>query len=372
MVGLEVLRNGRSARVVLQGDLQLAQSRALYDELSKLSSESGLEVVILDFEKLDHLDSSGIAVISVASEIFAAAGRELHVENVSDSQQKALEMMPARDPNQSMDPPRIGFFESLGDWGLDARDELSAYFAFVSKLLSELSGLFLRGQRMPKGSVVHEAVVIGVDAFPIVALSSVLIGLVLGFQAADQLIEFGATVYVSNLVGVSMAREFGPLMTGIILAGRSGSAIAAELGTMKVQEELDALKTMGLEPERYLALPKMFAITLVGPSLTLLSIVLGMVGGMIIGVFYVDMSPTLYMTRTMEAVDPVDVWHGVWKSFIFAWLIGSIGCFCGVRIEGGASGVGRATTRSVVMGIFMLIVADAIGTSLSTVAGGWL
>lgn len=369
---MEVLRNGRSARVVLQGDLQLAQSRALYDELSKLSSESGLEVVILDFEKLDHLDSSGIAVISVASEIFAAAGRELHVENVSDSQQKALEMMPARDPNQSMDPPRIGFFESLGDWGLDARDELSAYFAFVSKLLSELSGLFLRGQRMPKGSVVHEAVVIGVDAFPIVALSSVLIGLVLGFQAADQLIEFGATVYVSNLVGVSMAREFGPLMTGIILAGRSGSAIAAELGTMKVQEELDALKTMGLEPERYLALPKMFAITLVGPSLTLLSIVLGMVGGMIIGVFYVDMSPTLYMTRTMEAVDPVDVWHGVWKSFIFAWLIGSIGCFCGVRIEGGASGVGRATTRSVVMGIFMLIVADAIGTSLSTVAGGWL
>ena len=363
---MEVLRNGRSARVVLQGDLQLAQSRALYDELSKLSRASGLEVVILDFEKLEHLDSSGIAVISVASEMFAAAGRELHVENVSSSHQKALELMPARDPNQNLDPPRVGFFEALGGWGLNARDELSAYFAFVSKLLSELSGVILRGQRMPKGSVVHEAVVIGVDAFPIVALSSVLIGLVLGFQAADQLIEFGATVYVSNLVGVSMAREFGPLMTGIILAGRSGSAIAAELGTMKVQEELDALKTMGLEPERYLALPKMFAITLVGPSLTLLSIVLGMVGGMIIGVFYVDMSPT------MEAVDPVDVWHGVWKSFIFAWLIGSIGCFCGVRIEGGASGVGRATTRSVVMGIFMLIVADAIGTSLSTVAGGWL
>ena len=368
---MKVDHQGASATVTFSEDLRLTQARALYDMLNKLAKESGIEQVTLDFSGVDHLDSSGIAVISVGSEVLEQAGKRLRVINETSAHREALELMPARVKGVNLDPVYPGVFESFGEWGVSAWAEFVDFFLFVGKLLREVTTLF-RGYHIPKGSFVAEAVSIGVNAFPIVALTSLLMGLVLGFQAADQLTEFGATVYVANLVGVSMAREFGPLMTGIILAGRSGSAIAAELGTMKVQEELDALTTMGLEPERYLALPKMFAITVVGPSLTLLAIVLGMLGGMVIGVFYVDMSPTLYVARTMEAVDTVDMWHGIWKSVVFAWLIGSIGCFYGFRIEGGASGVGVATTKAVVMGIFMLIVADAIGTSLSTIAGGWL
>ena len=359
------------ATIRLTGELRVTTARRLHDELTKLATNPDVLEVVLDFEGLTDLDSSGIAVISLGAQRLEAAGRHLSVEHVSDDHREALALMPALHDDDKRDQGP-GIFARIGAWGYDSWAEIVAYFAFVGKLLQELGGMIVRRERPPKNSVIEQAVIIGVDAFPIIGLSSALMGLVLGFQAADQLVEFGATVYVANLVGVSMAREFGPLMTGIILAGRSGSAIAAEIGTMKVQEELDALRTMGLEPSRYLAIPKMLAITVVGPSLTLLSIVLGMFGGLLIGVFYVDMTPTLFFMRTMEAVDPVDIWHGLWKSLIFAWLVGSIACFCGFRIQGGASGVGRATTRAVVMGIFLLIVADAIGTSLSTVAGGWL
>ena len=134
------------------------------------------------------------------------------------------------------------------------------------------------------------------------------------------------------------------MITGIIIAGRSGSAISAELGTMKVQEELDALRTMGLEPERYLAIPRMLAITFMQPALTLLAIVMGLLGGVLIAVTYMDLSFTIYVDRTFDALAPRHIVHGLGKSVMFAWIIGTLACFSGFRIEGGASGVGRATT----------------------------
>ena len=369
---IQTEQSGQAVTLRLSGQLELDEARQLHVELDALAGRDDVSEVVVDFQAIDALDSSGIAVVSLASSSYLEQGKRLHVEHLSEGHRQALAMMPAHAEGFGVvqDPP--GTLESLGAWGFEAWEEVLAYLEFLTDLVARFGDIFTRGQRPPKGSITQQAVSIGVDALPIIALSSWLMGLVLGFQAADQLSEFGANVYVANLVGVSMAREFGPLMTGIILAGRSGSAIAAELGTMKVQEELDALRTMGLTPTRYLALPKMLAITVVGPSLTLMGIVLGIFGGLIIGVFYVDLSVTLYLSRTMDAIDPVDMWHGMWKSVIFAWIIGSIGCFCGLRIEGGASGVGRATTRAVVLGIFLLIVADAIASSLSTVAGGWL
>lgn len=371
-MSFEVERNGARAVVKLAGELQLDQSRALYEALEQLAAQGDVREVLLDFTHLGSLDSSGIAVISLASDIMEDAGKALRVEHLHEGHREALALMPGFNEGFGVADKPPGLFESLGGWGFQAFDELLDYADYSWRLMKQTVGFFTRTIKIPKGSFIYESVSIGVDAFPIIALSSILMGLVLGFQAADQLTEFGGTVYVANLVGVSMAREFGPFMAGIILAGRSGSSIAAELGTMKVQEELDALRTMGLEPERHLALPKMLAITAITPPMTIMAMVLGMFGGLIIGVFYVDMSTTLYMMRTAEAVDPVDVWHGTWKSLVFAWLIGSIGSFCGFRIEGGASGVGRATTRAVVLSIFSLIIADAVATTLATFAGGWL
>ena len=369
---MNIERRGSVATVKLEGNLQLEQSGVLYAMLLELQQDEAVREVVLDFASARALDSSGIAVISLASSFFADQGRAVRVENLSDSHREALALMPADNGlfGVSEEPP--GAVESMGAWGFATIDVMTDYVRFCSRIFLEFTRIFTARKFPPKGAFTTQSVMIGVNAFPIIMLSSVLMGLVLGFQGADQMTDFGASAYVANLVGVGMAREFGPLMTCIVLAGRSGSAIAAELGTMKVQEELDALRVMGLDPERYLALPRMFAIMAMGPSLTILSMVLGMLGGLLIGVFYVDMTATFYIVRTLEAVDPIDVWHGMWKSAVFSFLIGSIACFCGFRIEGGASGVGRATTRAVVMGIFMIIVADTIATGLSTVFKGVL
>lgn len=354
------------------GKLSAEEAGTLYNELQRVLKDGSRQGVMLNFEQVDGFDSSVIAVISLAVDAFEKEGRTLQVEHISKPQREALALMPATHEGFGTPAPREGTLQVLGMWGSRSGMDFLLYLKFCARIALETFRIMFMGKRYAKGELGGQCVAVGVNAFPIIALSSVLIGLVLGFQAAAQMSEFGGIEYVANLVGVGMAREFGPLMAAIVLAGRSGSAMAAELGTMQVQEELDALRVMGLDPERYLVVPRMFAILLMGPSLTLLAIILGMLGGLIIGVFYVDMTALFYINRTISAVGPVDIWHGIWKSIVFSFLIGSISCYCGMQIEGGASGVGKATTKAVVMGIFMIIFADSIATGLSTMIGGWV
>jgi phospholipid/cholesterol/gamma-HCH transport system permease protein len=221
----------------------------------------------------------------------------------------------------------------------------------------------------PPGSTSTQAIRIGVDALPIVALISFLLGLIMAFQAAFQLRQFGANIFVANLVGISMVRELGPLITAIVVAGRSGSAIAAELGTMVVGEEIQALRVMGINENRFLVVPRVWAITVTQPSLTLFANAVGVFGGFLIGVFYLDLSAAAYVQQTISALTLGDLSTGLTKSGVFAWIIVLIGCHCGLRITGGAEGVGRATTTSVVASIFSIIAADSVFTTLSTLLG---
>lgn len=365
---MRIERRGQQTWLMLEGSLSAQQATGLYKQIKKLSNEQ----LVLDFEHVKSFDSSIIAVISLGVEECAQRGGSLRVEHISESQSEALALMPAVHDEFGKPPPKRSVLYKLGEWLQENTRDVWHYLLFCALIGLETFRVVVLRKRYARGELTSQSVAVGVNAFPIIALSSILIGLVLGFQAAAQMAEFGGIEYVANLVGVGMAREFGPLMTAIVLAGRSGSAMAAELGTMQVQEELDALRVMGLDPERYLVVPRMFAIVLMGPSLTLLSILLGIFGGLLIGVFYVDMTPLFYLHRTITAVGATDIWHGVWKSIVFAYLIGSIACYCGTRIEGGASGVGKATTKAVVMSIFMIIFADSIATGLSTIVGGWV
>ena len=359
-----------TTHVTLQGDLTPQIASELHRQLTVLLTKKGARGdVTLDLEQVRGFDSSLIAVLSLQAEAYRKAGRALRVERISEPQREALALMPAIHDGFGNPPRPKPLLQRLGEWGQKNMLDLMLYFKFCARIGLETFRVVALRKRYAQGELGAQAVSVGVNAFPIIALSSILIGLVLGFQAAAQMAEFGGIEYVANLVGVGMAREFGPLMTAIVLAGRSGSAMAAELGTMQVQEELDALRVMGLDPERYLVVPRMMAIMVMGPSLTLLAILLGIGGGMLIGVFYVDMTALFYVHRTLSAVDPLDLWHGIWKSAVFAFLIGSISCYCGMQIEGGASGVGRATTKAVVMGIFMIIFADSVATGLSTMVG---
>lgn len=202
----------------------------------------------------------------------------------------------------------------------------------------------------------------GADAVPIVALITFLIGLVMAFQGAVQLKQFGANIYVADLVGLSITRELGPLMTAIIVCGRTGASFAAEIGTMKVSEEIDALRTMGFDPMRFLVLPRTLALLVVLPLLTLLGDLIGIMGGLVVGLVSLDLTITGYLNETLKAVDLWDIMSGVIKSVLFALVIALVACQQGLATTGGAEGVGRRTTSSVVTTLFGLILVDACFT----------
>ncbi len=364
----EDIDGGRKVRLHLRGDLDVDHAETLHEQLEALREETGVDQVVVDFAEVGLIDSAGIAVLSLGSYRLGEVDRTLRVEHLTEEQHDALSLMP-RFTGELAQPHIPSFFESVGETGLSAGRQFQDYYDTLTDTVFAFLDVF-RGRLPPRNSVTEQSVTIGVDAFPIIALLSLLLGLIMAFQSAYQLRQFGANIYVANLVVISMVREFGPMMTGIMLAGRSGSAIAAELATMKVQEEIDALRTMGISPSQYLILPRMIAISMVGPALTLMSDLIGVFGGFLIGTLYLDLSVDAYMNQTLQSVTIGDVFNGLAKSLAFAWIIGTISCFSGVHVEGGASGVGKATTRAVVASIFMIIVADSLFTTLTTLLGG--
>lgn len=222
----------------------------------------------------------------------------------------------------------------------------------------------LRGKGVKRHYVTTQMVEIGVNSIGIVFLMSFFMGMVLALQTAYQLKKFGALVYVSALLAIAFVREIGPLLTSVIVAGRSGSAMAAELGTMKVSEEIEALETMGVNPVRFLVVPRLAAILVMLPCLTIFADVVGMLGGWIIGTNFLGIPASLYFQKSVESLVMKDITTGLIKSFFFAGIIGIVGCYKGLMVEGGAEGVGRATTNSVVVAILSIIVADCFFTAL--------
>jgi len=211
-------------------------------------------------------------------------------------------------------------------------------------------------------------VVIGVQALPMASLVSLSIGLTLAMQAIGELSRMGATAYVPDLVGLSLLRELGPLLIGVVVIGRSGSAVAAELGTMKVSEEIEALTAMDIDPTRFLIVPRVIAMLVMLPVLTVFGNYVGIAGGWAICALSIDMNTTVFIMRLLQAVQPIDLYSGLVKSVVFAWLIITIACQAGLGVSGGAEGVGKATTWSVVVSILAMLIANAILTAIFFVA----
>jgi phospholipid/cholesterol/gamma-HCH transport system permease protein len=209
----------------------------------------------------------------------------------------------------------------------------------------------------------------GPEALPIVTLICFLVGLILAFVGAVQLRRFGAQIYVADLVGIAMAQEMGAMMTGIILAGRTGAAFAAQLGTMQVNEEIDALRTMGVAPMEFLVLPRMLALILMAPLLTIYGDVVGILGGAFVGVTMLQLSPTAYLHETLSALAFGDFVKGLVKGAVFGVLVACAGCLRGMQSGRSSAAVGLATTAAVVLGIVSIIVADAILTVIYNALG---
>lgn len=210
----------------------------------------------------------------------------------------------------------------------------------------------------------HQMVRIGVQAVPMTALVSLSIGVTLAMQGANELARMGATAFIPDLVAISILRELGPLLVGVVVIGRSGSAVTAELGTMKVSEEIEALEVMSINPVRFLVIPRFLAMMVMLPALTVFGNYVGMAGGWAICHFSLDMETASYIRRLIYASHLMDFYSGMLKSVVFAWLIITISCVYGLGVKGGAEGVGRSTTSSVVMSILTMLIADSILTSI--------
>jgi len=246
--------------------------------------------------------------------------------------------------------------------------EFAVHLARICQLCAQtLVWIFigpLRGKKIRWHLTFIQIVRIGVNSVPITGIIIFCVGLIIAMQSAYQLERFGATIYVADLVGVSMTRELGPLITAIVIAGRSGAAIAAEIGTMKVAEEIDALKTMAMNPLGYLVVPRTLAMLIVLPCLTILADMLGILGGMTLAVVNLKIPFIAYFNQTASAILMKDFLTGLVKSFFFAIIISQIGVYQGFSVSGGAEGVGKSTTASVVSSSFLIILADLLFTML--------
>jgi phospholipid/cholesterol/gamma-HCH transport system permease protein len=314
----------------------------------------------LDLRDVPSMDSAGAALCEVLRQAALRSGGTLRLAGASPAVRDALSVFRVRlepDAPAGNGPARL---ERLGAAAWAAWEGVVVFLALIADTLYFTAiGVFRKRDRVHGWQVVEQMVRIGMESLGIVAMISLLVGLVVALQSAFQLRQFGANIYVANLIGVAMTREMGPLMTAILLAGRSGASVAAEISTMTITEEVDALKTMGIHPVRFLVVPRFLGIVLTQPLLTIIADALGILGGFIVATLYLQLGPTTFLDQLIGALDIGDVLHGLVKSVAFAAIIVFTAAYRGFRVTGGAEGVGKATTASVVQSIFLVIAADA-------------
>ena len=323
-----------------------------------------------DLSQVNALDGGATALLLALKHELEAAGIPAELVGAHGGVQHMLDLYGSHAPRSSLRPPptHIGILDQIG------RDALGLFAESRSlDYLGDVAVATAAVVRSPRSlnwpdvwRVMDRA---GADAVPILALLTFLVGLVTGFQAAIQLKQFGANIFVADLVALSITRELGPLMTAIILAGRSGAAFAAELGTMRVSEEVDALVTLGLDPYRFLVLPRVLALLVVAPLLTFLADLCGILGGLLVALITLDLTVNSYLRETQSALELWDVGSGLVKSVAFGMVIALIACQRGLAASGGADGVGRATTSAVVTSLFAIVLMDALFTILFNAFG---
>ena len=322
-------------------------------------------ITVVDCQHLMALDTAGAWTLNNLLQNLRQDGVALSTPGLRPEFKKLLELVAqhvketaAKSAPATVLPP--GWLSRTGQSSMLALNQGLDLLGFVGEAATALAKSLAQPRLIRWRPVLFNIRTAGFDALPIVGLLSFLLGIVVAYQGADQLRQYGANIFVADLVGLSMLREFAPLMTAIIIAGRSGSAYAAQIGTMAVTEEIDAMRTIGIAPMELLVLPKVVALVIVMPLLTVFADVLGVLGGMIMASVQLGVGYGEFLDRLSKAVSVSSYMIGVGKAPVFAVIIAVVGCFQGFRTQGGADSVGRQTTRSVVQSIFLVIVADAL------------
>lgn len=347
-------------------ELHTFRGASLLLQRGRVEIERGRSVIV-DLHGETAIGSSGAAALLSLRRAAEEAGVDFTLRTFTPAQHRELSTLPAPQLHGQAQERGGSLYLYLGSVAEDVIEQALDFMSLTADTIY-WSARRLTG-RVPwrQGQFVREALAIGNEGLPIVAVVALLVGLVTAFQAADQLRQFGANIFIANLVGLGVVREMGPLITAILIAGRSGSAMAAELGTMAVQEEIDGLKVMGIDPIPYLVVPKAFATVICVPALTMLANFFGVLGGFVIGVLYLDLAPDAFITQFLSAIDAWDVLTGIIKSVLFSIVIVTVACHFGLRLRGGAEDVGRAATNAVVTALFLIILVDGVYVTIETV-----
>ncbi|MCA9586162.1 MAG: MlaE family lipid ABC transporter permease subunit [Myxococcales bacterium] len=356
----QIVRDGDVVR--LAGDLRLHDAAEIWRDIRDQTESAGTSIE-LDLSGVEAADGSVIALLVDHRAALAARGVEATLTGANERVETVVELYAGHDgPTTQKRRKPESTIAQIGRATVDAKDEAKAILGFLGSMLVAVVTLV----RNPRAGHWKEIAPLsertGADAVPIILLINFLVGFVMAFQSARQLKMFGANIYVADLVGISLTRELAPLMTAIIVCGRSGAAFAAELGSMKVNEEIDALRTLGLTPFGWLVVPRVVALVLVVPILTLIADFVGIGGGLVVAVTDLDLTSHGYLLETIHAVKGWDVVTGLVKSVVFSIAIALIACQQGFAASGGAEGVGKRTTSTVVTSLFAIVVIDALFT----------
>jgi len=345
---------GGRTTIVLQGPL-LVSSIGLLDRRLR---EFGEPVQFVDLSGTGEIDTIGAwTVWRFADE------HNAHITGASEQAEKLLETVGANASTAPIEPPRLPLvtrtLEFTGVWTIEFGHGVARMVGFLGAILVGLATVIRHPRRFRLKSLVRQMELVGVTALPIIGLMSFLIGIVIAQQGAAQLRQFGAEIYTINLTGRLSLRELGVLMTAIMVAGRSGSAFAAQIGTMKLTEEIDAMRTIGVSPMEALIIPRILAAVLMMPLLGFFSAVIAMIGGAFIADLTLGIPFITFLTRIQEVVPLFDLWVGLIKAPVFGLIVALAGCYQGLQVRGNSEEVGMRTTKAVVQAIFMVIVLDA-------------
>ena len=346
----------------MSGSINSGNVSSFLKEIKKHISHDLPSSLTVDLKNISYMDDYGVLALSELRDMLKDKNA-FQIINAGNEITNILDLMDFKTIGEKTGKGAkrsSNIFVRFGEDILDAFSDFKYEISFLGSAVLAFFHIITHPRELRKEDTIYFMQRTGVDALIIVGLISFLLGLIIAFMSSIQLRQYGADILVASLVGIAMTYELGPIMTCIIVAGRSGSSFASEIGTMKVSEEIDALFTMGFDPIRFLVIPKMLASVMVVPILTLFSDLIAILGGMVVGVFILDISWHAYVSQTLKSLTVFYVFWGVMKSFVFAIVISWVGCLRGFQVRGGADSVGKATTSAVVTSIFLIIVIDSL------------
>ncbi len=347
--------------LALEGRLDSTSTATVWEQAIQAMEEKNYRQVTIDATELEYCDGSGISLLHELDTLGREKADQVRIVGLKKEFQKILNLYDPEDAghlegkSQKHSNPVV----EIGKKTISAWNEFVILISFVGELFMATVFAFTHPRKIRWKDAFWVAETAGANALPLVTLISFLVGLIMAFQAAIPMRMFGAEIFVANLIALSMMRELGPLMTAIVIGGRSGSAFAAELGTMRINEEIDALTTMGLDPVRFLVVTRVIATVLMTPLLTIYANIVGILGGAAV-LFSFGFTLNAYVNQVMASVTYIDFMGGIFKSFVFGLLIAAVGCLRGLQTKTGPSAVGESTTRAVVSSIILIVVVDGL------------